>query len=93
MATRKISLKIVHPPAIGVVLDNPPVLRASNHSVDYTCGRCLTGRHPGSNSFNGMSRLVPPNSVAVAPWRGGRELTLPSSCGVRHSASRIKSVP
>jgi hypothetical protein len=38
--TRKISLKVVHAPAIGVVLDTPPVLRASDQSVDYTCGRC-----------------------------------------------------
>jgi hypothetical protein len=26
METRKISLKVVHAPAIGVVLDTPPVL-------------------------------------------------------------------
>jgi DNA-directed RNA polymerase subunit RPC12/RpoP len=42
MATPKISLKVVHAPAVGVVLDAPPVLRASDHSVDYTCGRCGT---------------------------------------------------
>jgi hypothetical protein len=42
MATPKISLKVVHAPAVGVVLDAPPVLRASEHSVDYTCGRCDT---------------------------------------------------
>ena len=34
MAVRQISLKVVHAPAIGVVLDAPPVLRASDHSVD-----------------------------------------------------------
>jgi DNA-directed RNA polymerase subunit RPC12/RpoP len=42
MATPKISLKVVHAPAVGVVLNAPPVLRASEHSVDYTCGRCDT---------------------------------------------------
>jgi predicted RNA-binding Zn-ribbon protein involved in translation (DUF1610 family) len=31
-----------HAPAIGVVLDAPPVLIASEHSVDYTCGHCGT---------------------------------------------------
>jgi predicted RNA-binding Zn-ribbon protein involved in translation (DUF1610 family) len=42
MTARKISLKVVHAPAIGIVLDAPPVLIASEHSVDYTCGRCGT---------------------------------------------------
>jgi len=40
MTDPKIPLKIVIAPAIGVVLQAPPVLRASEHSVDYTCGRC-----------------------------------------------------
>ena len=42
MTARKISLKVVHAPAIGIVLDAPPALIASEHSVDYTCGRCGT---------------------------------------------------
>jgi predicted RNA-binding Zn-ribbon protein involved in translation (DUF1610 family) len=42
MTTRKISLKVLPAPAIGKVLDAPPVLTASEHSVDYTCGRCGT---------------------------------------------------
>ena len=42
MKTRKIPLKIVTAPAIGVVLEAPPVLIASEHSVDYTCGGCGT---------------------------------------------------
>jgi len=42
MQTRKISLKVITAPAIGLVLDAPPVLNASEHSVDYTCGRCGT---------------------------------------------------
>ena len=40
MTTLKIPLKVVIAPAIGVVLAAPPVLMASEHSVDYTCGRC-----------------------------------------------------
>ena len=40
MTTRKIPLKVVAAPAIGVVLEAPPLLVASEHSVDYTCGRC-----------------------------------------------------
>jgi DNA-directed RNA polymerase subunit RPC12/RpoP len=39
---RKIPLKLVAAPAVGVVLEAPPVLKASEHSVDYTCGRCAT---------------------------------------------------
>ena len=40
--TRRIPLKVVTAPAVGVVLKAPPVLVASEHSVDYTCGRCGT---------------------------------------------------
>ena len=40
--TPKISLKVVNAPPVGVVLDAPPVLVASEHSVDYTCGHCGT---------------------------------------------------
>jgi DNA-directed RNA polymerase subunit RPC12/RpoP len=42
MTDRKISLKVITAPATGLVLDAPPVLRVSDHSVDYTCGRCGT---------------------------------------------------
>ena len=42
MTYRKISLKVVTAPATGLVLHAPPVLAASDHSVDYTCGRCGT---------------------------------------------------
>ena len=38
--SKKISRKIIIAPAVGHVLDAPPVLKASDHSVDYTCGRC-----------------------------------------------------
>jgi hypothetical protein len=37
MTPRKIPLKVVTAPAIGVVLEGPPVLVASEHSVDYVC--------------------------------------------------------
>ena len=40
MLAPKISLKIVVAPARGLVLNAPPVLIASEHSVDYTCGNC-----------------------------------------------------
>jgi DNA-directed RNA polymerase subunit RPC12/RpoP len=39
---KTISLKAVTAPATEIVLDAPPVLVASDHSVDYTCGRCNT---------------------------------------------------
>ena len=35
-----IPLRVVIAPAVGVVLEAPPVLIASEHSVDYTCGHC-----------------------------------------------------
>jgi len=40
MDTRKIPLRVVSAPPVGVVLEAPPVLIASEHSVDYACGRC-----------------------------------------------------
>lgn len=40
MTTLKIPLKVVIAPAVGVVLAAPPVLMASEHSVEYTCGHC-----------------------------------------------------
>jgi predicted RNA-binding Zn-ribbon protein involved in translation (DUF1610 family) len=42
MPDRKISLKLVTAPAIGRVVNAPPVLKASDQSVDYTCGHCGT---------------------------------------------------
>ena len=42
MNTRKIPLNVVVAPASGAVLEAPPVLIASEHSVDFTCGRCGT---------------------------------------------------
>ncbi len=42
MISPQIPLKVVIAPAVGVVLAAPPVLMASEHSVDYTCGRCDT---------------------------------------------------
>jgi predicted RNA-binding Zn-ribbon protein involved in translation (DUF1610 family) len=42
IVTSLIPLKVVTAPAVGVVLKAPPVLMASEHSVDYTCGRCGT---------------------------------------------------
>lgn len=42
MATRKVSLKVIVAPGTRHVLEAPPVLMASDESVDYTCGRCGT---------------------------------------------------
>lgn len=42
MISRKIALQVVTAPAVAVVLEAPPVLMASEHSVDYTCGRCAS---------------------------------------------------
>jgi predicted RNA-binding Zn-ribbon protein involved in translation (DUF1610 family) len=37
---RVIRLKIIAAPAVGPVVSAPPVLKASDHTVDYTCGNC-----------------------------------------------------
>ena len=34
------SLKVVTPPFAGRVLEVPPVLNASDHTVDFLCGNC-----------------------------------------------------
>ncbi len=55
MTTRKISLRVTPAPAIGHVLDAPPVLKASDHSVDYTCGHCgTTLLHAEENQVHGL---------------------------------------
>jgi predicted RNA-binding Zn-ribbon protein involved in translation (DUF1610 family) len=42
MPDRKVSLKVVAAPRVGHVMEAPPVLVASDHSVDFTCGKCGT---------------------------------------------------
>jgi DNA-directed RNA polymerase subunit RPC12/RpoP len=37
---KRISLKVIAAPSSGHVLDAPPPLAASTHTVDYTCGHC-----------------------------------------------------
>ena len=55
MTYRKISLKVVTAPATGLILHAPPVLVASDHSVDYTCGRCGTILlHAEENQVHGV---------------------------------------
>ncbi len=55
MTDPKISLKVVAAPATGLVLPAPPVLVASDHSVDYTCGRCSTVLlHAEENQVHGI---------------------------------------
>jgi len=52
---RKISLKVIIAPATGHILDAPPVLIASQHSVDYTCGHCgTTLLHADENQVFGL---------------------------------------
>jgi DNA-directed RNA polymerase subunit RPC12/RpoP len=51
----KISLKVITAPTIGLVLDAPPVLKASDNSADYTCGRCGTILlHAEENQIHGI---------------------------------------
>ena len=53
--TRKISLKVIVAPATGHVLHAPPVLQASDHSVDYTCGHCgATLLHADEHQVHGV---------------------------------------
>jgi DNA-directed RNA polymerase subunit RPC12/RpoP len=40
--SRVVPLKIIAAPAVGPVVSAPPVLKASDHTVDYTCGNCGT---------------------------------------------------
>jgi DNA-directed RNA polymerase subunit RPC12/RpoP len=37
-----IALKVIDAPPIGPVVRAPPVLKASDHTIDYTCGKCGT---------------------------------------------------
>jgi DNA-directed RNA polymerase subunit RPC12/RpoP len=34
------SLKLIEAPRVGHVLNAPPTLIASSHTIDYTCGQC-----------------------------------------------------
>ena len=55
MATRKLRLSVTVAPATGNILQAPPVLIASNHSIDYTCGRCDTILlHAGEDQVHGL---------------------------------------
>ena len=36
----KLRLKVVPAPSIGAVVTAPPVLIASTHTIDYSCGYC-----------------------------------------------------
>jgi hypothetical protein len=37
---KRIRLRVIKPPALGPVVSAPPVLNASDHTVEYTCGHC-----------------------------------------------------
>jgi hypothetical protein len=36
----RFSLKLVFPPFVGHTIDAPPILNASDHTVDFVCGTC-----------------------------------------------------
>jgi DNA-directed RNA polymerase subunit RPC12/RpoP len=38
--SKRVKLKVVKAPSTGHVLSAPPMLRASDSSVDYVCGHC-----------------------------------------------------
>ena len=42
MTNRKVQPQSNYAPGIGHVMEAPPVLVASDHSVDFTCGKCGT---------------------------------------------------
>ncbi len=42
MADAKKPLKLITAPPVGSVVNAPPVMKASDNSIDYTCGRCDT---------------------------------------------------
>jgi predicted RNA-binding Zn-ribbon protein involved in translation (DUF1610 family) len=35
-------LKLVSAPSVGHAINAPPILNASSHTIDYTCGNCGT---------------------------------------------------
>jgi predicted RNA-binding Zn-ribbon protein involved in translation (DUF1610 family) len=37
---RKITLKVIAAPTSGPIVSAPPVLKASDHTIDYACGNC-----------------------------------------------------
>ena len=39
---RVVPLKIIEPPPVGPVVDAPPVLTASEHTIGFSCGNCGT---------------------------------------------------
>jgi|GEM_PF-5998635 len=39
---RIIRLITIAAPALGSVVSAPPIIKTSDHSVDYTCGNCET---------------------------------------------------
>jgi hypothetical protein len=68
-------LKVVHAPAVGIVLDAPPVLIASEHSVDYTFGRCGTSCFAAQIAGRTIQWTLKPRCVSanrVPAWLIGR---------------------
>jgi hypothetical protein len=51
----KVSLKLVTAPSKGIALKAPPVLIASDHSIDYACGQCdVVLLHAEANQVHGV---------------------------------------
>ena len=74
----KVRLKVIPVPSVGPVVSAPPVLIASSHTVDYTCGHCnvvllhadreqvhnLVIRCVAYGSYNKTEQLGPPQLAA-----------------------------
>ena len=55
-ARHKASLKIIPEPGMGAVVGAPPILNASDHTVDYCCGQCGTVlMHAEDNQVHGLT--------------------------------------
>ena len=40
MTHKRVPLRLVTAPRVGHVMDAPPVIQASDHTIDYTCAHC-----------------------------------------------------
>jgi DNA-directed RNA polymerase subunit RPC12/RpoP len=40
MTNKRVPLRVIKAPRVGHVMDAPPTLKASDHTIDYMCGRC-----------------------------------------------------
>jgi hypothetical protein len=40
MTNKRVPLRVIKAPRVGHVMDAPPTLKASDHTIDFTCGHC-----------------------------------------------------